>query len=230
MCGRFTASFEFREIKLLFNLQRDIPLFARRYNIAPSQEVPVIIQEEGVNQLKPMKWGLVPSWAPDPSIGARMINARAETITDKPSFKRLAQQRRCLVPANGFYEWRREGNRKVPVWIHLKDRKPFAFAQLWDLWRGPEGETLYTFTIITTVPNALLRPLHNRMPVIFDKLLAKQWLDPVFGPSDATLASILAPYPSALMTAHDVSPLVNKPEYDSADCIKPAPHPQSRLL
>jgi putative SOS response-associated peptidase YedK len=102
MCGRFSASFEFREIKLLFNLQRDIPLFARRYNIAPSQEVPVIVQNEGVNELKPMKWGLVPSWAPDPSIGARMINARAETITDKPGFKRLVQQRRCLIPADGF--------------------------------------------------------------------------------------------------------------------------------
>ena len=230
MCGRFTASFEFREIKLLFNLQRDIPLFAQRYNIAPSQEVPVIVQNEGVNQLKPMKWGLVPSWAPDPAIGNRMINARAETITDKPSFKRLVQQRRCLIPADGFYEWRRQGNRKVPVWIHLKDKKPFAFAGLWDCWRDAEGETLYTFTIITTMPNALVRSFHNRMPVIFDKLLAKQWLDPVFGPNDATLAAILAPYPSALMTAHDVSPVVNKPEYDQAECIRPAPHPQGRLL
>ena len=103
-------------------------------------------------------------------------------------------------------------------WIHLKDKKPFAFAGLWDMWRDAEGETLYTFTIITTVPNALLRPLHNRMPVIFDALLAKQWLDPMFGPSDATLAAILAPLPSALMTAHNVSAVVNKPENDEADC------------
>jgi putative SOS response-associated peptidase YedK len=120
MCGRFTASFEFREIKLLFNLQRDIPLLIRRYSIAPSQEVPVIVQNEGVNELKPMKWGLVPGWAPDASIGDRMINARAETVTEKPSFKRLVQQRRCLISADGFYDWRREGNRKVPVWIELK--------------------------------------------------------------------------------------------------------------
>jgi putative SOS response-associated peptidase YedK len=120
MCGRFTASFELREIKLLFNLHRDIPLCVPRYNIAPSQEVPVIVQNEGVNELKRMKWGLVPSWAPDPEIGNRMINARAETLTEEPSFKRLVQQRRCLIPADGFYEWRREGNRKVPVWIHLK--------------------------------------------------------------------------------------------------------------
>jgi putative SOS response-associated peptidase YedK len=230
MCGRFTASFEFREIKLLFNLQRDIPLFARRYNIAPSQEVPVIVQNDGVNELKPMKWGLVPSWAPDPEIGNRLINARAETLTEKPSFRRLVQQRRCLIPADGFYEWRREGNHKVPVWIHLKDKKPFAFAGLWDMWRDAEGETIYTFTIITTVPNALLRPLHNRMPVIFDKLLAKQWLDPVFGPSDATLAAVLAPFPSALMEAHDVSPSVNKPENETPDCISPVADRQFRLI
>ena len=115
MCGRFTASFEFREIKIRFSLQRDIPLLVPRYNIAPSQEVPVIIQNDGKNELKPMKWGLVPAWAPDKSIGERMINARAETITEKPSFRRLVESRRCLIPADGFYECRRDGNRKVSV-------------------------------------------------------------------------------------------------------------------
>jgi putative SOS response-associated peptidase YedK len=192
--------------------------------------LPVIVQNEGVNELKPMKWGLVPNWAPDPSIGDRMINARAETVTEKPSFKRLVKQQRCLIPADGFYEWRREGNGKVPIWIHLKKKEPFAFAGLWDVWRDPEGQTLYTFTIITTVANALLRPIHNRMPVIFDRLSAKQWLDPVFGPNEATLAAVLAPYPSALMDAHDVSPAVNKPDHDKAECIVPAPDRQSRLL
>jgi putative SOS response-associated peptidase YedK len=229
MCGRFTVSFEFREIKLLFNLQRDLSSFGPRYNIAPSQEVPVIVQKEGVNELKPMKWGLVPNWAPDPSIDG-MINARAETITEKPSFKRLVQQRRCLIPADGFYEWRREGNGKLPVWIHLKNKEPFAFAGLWDLWADTQGQTLYTFTIITTVANALLRPIHNRMPVIFDRLSAKQWLDPSFGPNEATLAAVLAPYPSALMEAHDVSPLVNKPENERADCISPVADRQFRLV
>ena len=115
MCGRFTASFEFRKIKIRFSLQRDIPLLSPRYNIAPSQEVPVIVQNNGKNELKPMKWGLVPSWAPDKSIGNQMINARAETITEKPSFRRLVESKRCVIPANGFYEWRRIGNRKVPV-------------------------------------------------------------------------------------------------------------------
>jgi putative SOS response-associated peptidase YedK len=229
MCGRFTASFEFREIKLLFNVQRDLSLFAPRYNIAPSQEVPVIVQNEGVNELKSMKWGLVPSWAPDRSIGDRMINARAESITEKPSFKRLVKERRCLIPADGFYDWRRDGNSKVPVWIHLKKKQPFAFAGLWDMWRDAEGETLYTFTIIT-VPNALVRPIHNRMPVIFDRLSAKQWLDPVFGPNEATLAAVLAPYPSALMELDDVSPLVNKPDYDRAECIKRVVERQFRLV
>jgi putative SOS response-associated peptidase YedK len=118
----------------------------------------------------------------------------------------------------------------VPVWIHLKKKQPSAFAGLWDLWRDPEGQTLYTFTIFTTVPNALLRPIHKRMPVIFDRLSAKQWLDPAFGPNEATLAAVLAPYPSALMEAHDVSPGVNKPDYDKAECIAPAPDRQSRLL
>ena len=171
MCGRFTASFEFREIKLLFNLQRDLPLLAPRYNIAPSQEVPVIIQNDGKNELTPMKWGLVPSWAPDKSIGNQMINARAETLTEKPSFKRLVQQRRCLIPANGFYKWRREGNRKVPVWIHLKNREPFAFAGLWDLWRDPEGETLYN--VYNRPDRARCFASAHRQPhaVIFDKLL-----------------------------------------------------------
>jgi putative SOS response-associated peptidase YedK len=230
MCGRFTASFEFREIKLLFNVQRDIPLLSPRYNIAPSQEVPVIVQKDGVNELKPMKWGLVPYWAPDPSIGNNMINARAETITKKPSYRRLVESQRCLIPADGFYEWRREGNGKIPVWFHLKKKQPFAFAGLWDMWRDVDGEVLHTFTIITTVPNSLLRRIHNRMPVIFDVPQAKQWLDPRLSARPADIAAVLAPFPSEQMQAHDVSPLVNKPEYDSAECIQHASDPQSRLL
>jgi putative SOS response-associated peptidase YedK len=230
MCGRFTASFEFREIKVRFRLQNDLPLLARRYNIAPLQEVPVIIQNGGVNQLKRMRWGLVPSWAPDRSIANRMINARAETISEKPSFRRLLERQRCLIPADGFYEWRREGNHKVPVWVHLKKKEPFAFAGLWDVWRDVEGEMLHTFTIITTVPNALLRRVHNRMPVIFDPLQGKQWLDPRLSTRAADIAAVLALFPSELMESHDVSPLVNKPEFDSSDCINPVSDVQLRLV
>ncbi len=159
-----------------------------------------------------------------------MINARAETITEKPSHRRLIESKRCLIPANGFYEGRREGNRKVPVWFHLKNKQPFAFADLWDTWRDVEGEVLHTFTIITTVPNALMRRIHNRMPVIFDRVQARQWLDPRLSSRSADIAAVFAPFPSEQMQAHDVSPLVNEPEYDSAECIKPALHPQSRLL
>ena len=230
MCGRFTASFEFREIKIRYKLQSDLPLLPRRYNIAPSQEVPVIIRNRGKNELKIMRWGLVPSWAPDRSIASRMINARAESITEKPSFRRLVESRRCLIPADGFYEWRREGSGKVPVWFHLKKKEPFAFAGLWDVWRDVEGEILHSFTIITTVPNALLRRIHNRMPVIFDALQARQWLDPRLSTRDADIAAVLAPFPSELMESHDVSPLVNNPEFDSSDCINPTPDAQLRLV
>ena len=228
MCGRFTASFEFREIKVRYKLQSDLPLLPRRYNIAPSQEVPVIIQNGGKNELKIMRWGLVPSWAPDRSIANRMINARAESITEKPSFRRLVESRRCLIPADGFYEWRREGRGKVPMWFHLKKKE--AFAGLWDVWRDVEGEILHSFTVITTVPNALLRRIHNRMPVIFDPLQARQWLDPRLSTRDADIAAVLAPFPSELMESHDVSPLVNKPELDSSDCINPISDAQLRLV
>jgi putative SOS response-associated peptidase YedK len=230
MCARFTASFEFREIKVRYNLQRDLPFLGRRYNIAPSQEVPVIIRNGGKNELKIMRWGLVPSWAPDRSIANRMINARAETISEKPSFRSLVERQRCLIPADGFYEWRREGNSKVPVWFHLKKKEPFAFAGLWDVWRDMEGEMLHSFTIITIVPNALLRRVHNRMPVIFDPLQARQWLDPRLSTRAADIAAVLAPCPSELMESHDVSPLVNKPEFDSSDCINPVSDAQLRLV
>ena len=171
-----------------------------------------------------MKWGLVPSWAPDPSIGNRMINTRAETLLEKPSFKRLVSQRRCLIPADGFYEWRREGNHKVPMWIHLKNKEPFVFAGLWDSWRNAElGDVLNTFTIITCEPNSLIRPIHNRMPVIYDREMGEQWLDPrCYIESRMPLAAILQPLPSEVMEVWDVSTLVNAPENDSTACIVPA--------
>jgi putative SOS response-associated peptidase YedK len=161
MCGRFTATFSFRDIKVRWNLQGDLA-FEPRYNIAPSQSVPVIIKGKRGNEAKLMKWGLVPSWAPDPSIGNRMINARAETLLEKASFRNLVSQRGCLIPADGFYEWRREDNRKMPMWIYLKSRKPFAFPELWDCWLDRDtGSELYSFTIITTRANALVRRLHD---------------------------------------------------------------------
>lgn len=224
MCGRFSATFTFREIKVRWNILGNPSFFVPRYNIAPSQNVPVIVKSERGNEAKLMKWGLVPSWVPDPTIGNRMINARGETLLEKPSFKRLVSERRCLIPADGFYEWRREGNRKVPVWIHLKKKEPFAFAGLWDSWRDVAlGDALNTFTIITTDPNALLRPIHNRMPVIYDRDMGHQWLEHSYGNSSMTLAAVLRPWPSEYMEAWDVSPIVNAPANDTPECIRPLP-------
>ena len=124
-----------------------------------------------------MHWGLIPSWAADPSIGNRMINARAETLTESPSFKPLVDRRRCIIPADGFYEWRKEGKRKVPMWVYLNSLKPFGLAGLWDVWRKPDGKRVESFTIITTDPNELVRPIHNRMPVILRPEDEDQWLD-----------------------------------------------------
>ena len=223
MCGRFSATFTFREIKLRWNLQNDL-LFEPRYNIAPSQSVPVIVKGEHGNEGKLMNWGLVPSWAPDPSIGHRMINARAETLLKKLSFRNLVSQRRCLIPADGFYEWRREGDRKIPVWIHLKKNEPFVFAGLWDSWRNVEvGAVLHTFAIITTHPNALLRSIHNRMPVIYDTAMGKQWLEHRYGTFQTSLDTMLRPLPAELMETQDVSNLVNSPENDVPECIRPLP-------
>jgi putative SOS response-associated peptidase YedK len=180
------------------------------------------------NEAKLMKWGLVPSWASDPSVGNRMINARAETLLEKPSFKRLVSERRCLIPADGFYEWRREGNGKVPVWIHLKNKEPFAFAGLWESWRDfDSGIVRETFTIITTDPNSLLRPIYNRMPVIYDRAMGRQWLEHQFGGSGMALAAALWPWPSEYMEAWDVSTLVNAPENDTPECIRPVGANQS---
>jgi putative SOS response-associated peptidase YedK len=154
-------------------------------------------------------------------MGQRMINARAETLLEKPSFKQLVGTRRCLIPSDGFYEWRREGNRKVPMWLRLKSRDPFAFAGLRDCWLDRDsGSELYTFTIITTRANALVRRIHDRMPVIYDAAMGRQWLDGPFGARAKDLNLVLQPLPSERMEAHEVSPLVNSPENDTAECIQ----------
>ncbi len=219
MCGRFTYAKEFREIRIRYNVDRDFPLFRPRYNIAPGQEVAVVFNRDGGRSLGMMHWGLIPSWAKDPSIGNKMINARAETLSEKPSFKRLIAKRRCLVLSDGFYEWRKEGKRKAPMRIRLKTGEPFGFAGLWDSWRKPDGSDLQTFTIITTEANELLKPIHDRMPVILPEEAEQQWLG--FDVKDTSeLLSLLKPYPSDLMEAYDVSLLVNSPRNDLPECIE----------
>jgi putative SOS response-associated peptidase YedK len=219
MCGRFTYAKEFREIGIRFDLEHDIPFFRPRYNIAPGQEVAVVFSRENVHSLAMMQWGLVPSWAKDPAIGNRMINARAETLAEKPSFKGLIGKRRCVVLADGFYEWRKEGKRKVPMRIRLKSEDPFGFAGLWDSWRKPDGKELQSCTIITTEANDLLRSIHDRMPVILAQEGEKLWLDAELR-DFSQLFPLLKPYPSDQMEAYEVSILVNSPRNDLRACIE----------
>ena len=223
MCGRFSATFTFREIKIRWNLPNELS-FEPRYNIAPSQSVPVILRNGDRYEARLMRWGLVPSAASDPRVGNRMVNARAETLLEKPAFRELVSRRRCLIPADGFFEWRRHGGQRTPVWVHSKDREPFVFAGLWDTWRSPkQAGALQTFTIITTAANPLLRGIHPRMPVIYDKAQSRRWLEGSFAASGKDFAGVLAPWPAERMAVHDVSAFVNTPVNDTSECIQPLP-------
>jgi putative SOS response-associated peptidase YedK len=192
MCGRFTATFEFSDIRVRWNLDR-ICQSTRHALTLPLSRLPRRF----------------------------LINARAETLTELPSFKLLVDRRRCNIPADGFYEWRKEGKRKVPMWVYLKNRKPFGLAGLWDVWRKPDGKKVESFTIITMEPNELLRLIHNRMPVILQPEDEEQWLDASRTPF-VKAKSLLKPYPEELMDAHDVSIIVNSANYDGPECIEPA--------
>jgi len=221
MCGRYTHTpGQIRDVRIQLNLD-EIFVCPPRYNIAPGQDAPVIVNVDGKIRPKMMRWGLVPSWARDPAIGNRMINARAETVAEKPAFKRLIGKRRCVVLADGFYEWRREGKRKVPMRIVLKDKQPFGFAGLYDVWKQPEGGELCSFTIITTEANDLLRPIHDRMPVILDRACEDRWLDQGLTESKL-LTPLLQPFPPDLLEAYEVSPIINSPANDRPECIEPA--------
>ncbi len=205
-----------------------------RYNIAPTQAVPVVRQDpkEPVRRASLMRWGLVPYWAKDVNIGSRMINARAETAADKPAFREALDRRRCLIPADGFYEWKRNGKSKQPYCFELADREPFAFAGLWDCWLAPDGASLETCTILTTTPNQLLADIHDRMPTILPRDRYDLWLDP--GLQDlAAAAEILKPFNAALMRCYPVSERVNNVANDGPDCsepITPLPAAQATLF
>lgn len=222
MCGRFTLTISPEQ------LQQAIPglnvpsEMAPRYNIAPSQPV-AVVPNDGQRRLDYYIWGLIPSWAKDPAIGNRMINARAETLAEKPSFRAAFRRRRCLIPADGFYEWQQTPGQKAktPFYIRLKSGEPFAFAGLWENWNAPDGSQVLSCAIITTAPNALMEPIHNRMPVILPPAAYDRWLE-----SDeqnpAALQNLLQPFPAQAMIAYPVSSLVNRPENDVAACIQPA--------
>lgn len=224
MCGRFTLTIDVRQVAATImspqtvEVPADLPS-GPRYNIAPTQNVAAIVND-GSLHFELLRWGLIPSWAKEESVGSRMINARAETLAEKPSFKRLLHGRRCLIVADGFYEWRQEpgAKSKTPQYITLKDHEPFAFAGLWDSWRAPDGRQLRTCTIITTEPNELVASIHNRMPAILPRAARDLWLDPTLKDEQALLP-LLTAYNAAEMTARPVSRQVNDPRYDSAELI-----------
>jgi putative SOS response-associated peptidase YedK len=222
MCGRYTLTAPGEIVAEIFELV-DVPPILPRYNLAPTQEAAVVrvVARGAPRSLAPLRWGLVPYWATDPTIGNRMINARAESVAEKPAFRDSFRRRRCLVPADGFYEWKKLAPRvKQPYLVRRQDRLPFAFAGLWSSWRGPEAGPLETFTILTTSPNDLLRPLHDRMPVILDRRDFAAWLDPA-NRDAARLQSLLVPAPDAGWEAVPVSRAVNSADHDEPDCIEP---------
>ena len=221
MCGRYTLKTPPAELAELFGLG-DPPALAPRYNIAPTQPVPAVRSSAGDGrEWALLRWGLVPGWADDPSVGNRMINARAETVAAKAAFRNALKNRRCLVAADGFYEWKREGRQKQPFHIRLRGGGPFAFAGLWERWTKG-GEPLESCTFLTTGPNELMQPLHDRMPVIIAPEDFDLWLDPAVRDAEA-LAHLLRPFPAERMEAFPVSKHVNSPTRDDPACAAPLP-------
>lgn len=222
MCGRYSLAIGYDAISDRFEFRGGVQLpmqYRPRYNIAPTQEVLTVVNPKGEgNEPRMMKWGLIPSWAKDPSIGNRMINARAETIVERPAFRQAFQRRRCLVVADGFYEWRKEWKHNVPMRIILKTGEPFGFAGLWDVWKSPEGAAIESCTIVTTTPNAVMEPIHNRMPVILPREAEAVWLDPANGDT-AALRELLVPCPAEELESYEVSTLVNAPKNDLPDVL-----------
>ncbi|MCG6871570.1 MAG: SOS response-associated peptidase [Gammaproteobacteria bacterium] len=219
MCGRFSLGSPPELIARIFHLAA-VPELAPRYNIAPTQSVAVIrLDGEGQPTLSPMHWGLVPGWARDRSMAARMINARSETVASKPSFREPFRRRRCLVPADGFFEWRKEPDgRRQAFHFRVEENLPFAFAGLWDRWTGEDG-TLESCTILTRPADAVVAPVHHRMPVILDTGQRESWLDAASDP--VRLEAMLAAPPSTVLVGYPVSSLVNNARNDEARCVQP---------
>lgn len=223
MCGRFTNKAKPEQIEKEFKVGRINPnLFQPRFNIAPMQMIDIVFEPKTQRILSRLKWGLVPFWAKDETIGNNLINARAETLSEKPSFREAFKSRRCIIPASGFYEWQRRGTEaKQPFYFYLKDKEVFGFAGLWESWVDKQtGENLETCTIITTGANEVLKPVHDRMPVILKAENYDEWLD-VKENDTKKLQKFLLPYPSDEMDLHPVSRSVNIPDSDTPDMIAP---------
>jgi putative SOS response-associated peptidase YedK len=222
MCGRFTLTVNPAETQEAFSSYTFPQQFAPRFNIAPTQPV-LAIPNDDQNTADFFVWGLIPMWAKDPSIGNKLINARGETLEEKPAFRGSLKYKRCLIFADGFYEWKGSEGKKIktPFFIHMKDRKPFAFAGLWDSWNSPDGSLVKSCTIITTEPNELTGIIHNRMPVILHPRDYAKWLDPSPQTPDR-LKPLIKPFPADLMDAYPVSTLVNTPANDRPELVVPA--------
>jgi putative SOS response-associated peptidase YedK len=223
MCGRFTLRTPTPVLLARFRLDT-MPELAPRYNIAPTQLAPTVrVTVDAEREWAPLHWGLIPSWAKDPKIGSRMINARAETVAEKPAFRRAFRKRRCLVVADGYYEWRKVGREKQPHYIRMQDEQPFAMAGLWERWRGSAAarldEPLDSCTVITTESNELTKDIHDRMPVILPEQHWDVWLDPELEEVTA-LQPLLQPYASAAMKMDLVSKYVNNARHEDARCIE----------
>jgi len=224
MCGRFVRKCSLDEIKDEFEVFEIQWAWEPSYNIAPGQNIAGIIND-GKNILTTFRWGLIPWWAKEESIGYKMINARAETLAEKRSFSKAFKTQRCLIVADGFYEWRKVSNKKFPMYIHLRSGQPFGFGGLYDTWKAPDGRTITSCTIITTEPNDVVQPLHNRMPVIISREARSLWLDRAVQ-EPAELMPLLQPYDSAAMEAYDVSIQVNSPKVNRPENIKRIPRPE----
>ena len=231
MCGRYSFTTPPEAMRRVFDIKGLLPNLAARYNIAPTQDAPVVRQtKEGEGrELAMLRWGLVPSWSQGPDSGYSMINARAETVATKPAFRSAFRLRRCLVPADGFYEWRKLAGRKQPYRITLKDDAPFAFAGLWEHWRGPDCYVIQSFTIVVTEANELLRPIHDRMPVILDPADYALWLGEK-AESSKGVGALLRPFPADAMVAYPVSKRVSNPRNDDPQCVEPLQAPDGQPL
>ena len=215
MCGRFAQIDSEDKVMSVFNILLSEMILEPRYNICPSQRIPVIIQQHGLRTLEMREWGLIPFWAKEPK---PMINARAETAAEKPSFRNALRERRCLIPASGYFEWAKEEGQKNPYYIRLKDSTPFAFAGLWEEWTSTEGEIRRTCVILTIVANSLMQKIHHRMPVILTPSRGALWLE--LSEVGVSPEKLLRPFPSDKMEAWRVSRKVNVPSFDNPDCLR----------
>lgn len=219
MCGRYSFAPDLKIVNEHYDITADPEAAAPNYNCAPTQLLPVI-SNETPQKLEKYRWGLIPFWAKDAAIGNRMINARAETLAEKPAFRSAFRKRRCLIPADAFYEWFRpsQGKRKIPYRIFLRNQQVFSIAGIWESWKDAEAREIRSFSIITTEPNQMMKEIHNRMPVIIPKNAEETWL---YSDTKTELLSLLKPYPSDEMNAYRISDLVNSPRNNSPLIIEP---------